>query len=376
MKYTKNLREDSKISCKVLINFIENTNDKKKIKVFLCDFVDKYKDLTFGGRLYYTSQLLQTLSTNETKPILNEIVKLNKERGIDEESFDLKDKDKPRADIAIITIKKPELLAVKIALGIDLENKLGDWEYRGYRYWKSNLPCKWKEDEMSVVLTMVGQDRNLPCAHACHYFINKFDVGTFVLIGMGAGVKEKVKLGDVVVGETVYDYEGARLEKTGSVKRPIPYKINSQLSRSLEYYDPFQSKWKENFMARFEELKSITDVPELGNWTPSFLKKIILCGEKLVADGSIGQWRFEIHEGSRVLEMESSGFASTCEECDKHWLVFRGISDYGDPETKDKRDPTTQSRKIWQATASLVAATISIDFLMNDYKPPSQDDPF
>ena len=58
--------------------------------------------------------------------------------------------------------------------------------------------------------------------------------------------------------------------------------------------------------------------------------------------------------------MEGSGFASACEEYGVPWLVFRGISDYGD---RDK--PLFQQ---WQTTAALSAATCAVDFLKRDYR--------
>jgi len=103
-------------------------------------------------------------------------------------------------------------------------------------------------------------------------------------------------------------------------------------------------------------------------WEPSFNLGVIITGEKLVADDSLKDMPKEYHEKIFALDMESAGFALTCQERGVPWLIFRGISDFGDPETKDVKDPKSGSRKVWQATAALSAITAAINFIENEYR--------
>jgi nucleoside phosphorylase len=56
-----------------------------------------------------------------------------------------------------------------------------------------------------------------------------------------------------------------------------------------------------------------------------------------------------------AIEMEGSGFASSCDKKKIGWLVFRGISDYGDMKKRDKM----------QSLAALHAALAAKTFLIN-----------
>jgi nucleoside phosphorylase len=66
------------------------------------------------------------------------------------------------------------------------------------------------------------------------------------------------------------------------------------------------------------------------------------------------------HDRVRAAEMEGSGFASICDEYAIPWLVFRGISDFGDPDKPDS--------DIWRTTAVLAAATAAHTFIQSDYR--------
>jgi nucleoside phosphorylase len=266
--------------------------------------------------------------------------------------------------------------AAKIALGIGQKDAPVNI-VRGYRYWETDLLNQIRDEPFNIVLTMVGHDRRVNCANACRTLFDNYEVGLCVLLGIAAGPQEKVDLGDVVVGEAVWDYEPMRLEKAGPRKRPDTFNIDKKLGRDIQYFDPDDTGWVDFFREKFAILKRRAKVPlEIDeDWKPKFHSNIILSGDKLVADDSLEKKRNEYHEGMRALEMEASGFAPTCEECDVLWLVFRGISDFGNPETKDRKDPVTGSQKVWQKTAALSAATALVSFIQHEYR-RDQEKPF
>jgi hypothetical protein len=48
--------------------------------------------------------------------------------------------------------------------------------------------------------------------------------------------------------------------------------------------------------------------------------------------------------------------------------VFRGISDFGDPKSKDGLGSQREDRKIWQELAALAAASAAVNFCQHDYR--------
>lgn len=355
MSVSDKLYEDREIACRVLIHLISQTNDEKKRQMLLYDFIHKYRGMRDSARSYYLSKLFPFLLPPNVANMIKE-----------EEMIE----PKPRADIAIMTVKIPELYAAKIALDIGLKDD-PDKTIRGYRYWKTILTSKVRDEPLHIVLTMVGRDRRVNCANACRTLFENYEVGLCVLMGIAAGPEKKVALGDVVVAKSVWDYEPMRLEIKQHRKRPEIFNIDGELRRNIEYYDLNDKGWPLFFREKLEILKkkrnqTPKEIDE--NWTSNFHLNIILSGDKLVANNSLEEKRSEYHEGMRALDMEASGFAPTCEEKGVPWLVFRGISDFGNPKTKDQKDSVTKSRKVWQKTAALSAATALINFIENEYR--------
>ena len=348
------LKEDGEISCRVLLKKIAETDDQLKRKVLLHDFASRVKDLRQEAKLYYLANLYESLIDGEIREIM-------------EKTNVKKISIKPRADVAVITIKKPELYAAKVALKINRQERASKID-SGYRYWETTVVSKHSEQQLNVVLTMVGHDRGINCANACRTLYSNYDVNLFMLVGMGAGLEGKVNLGDVVAATTVWDISSRRLEPDGEKKRPDPFKIGRALSRNIEYFDPDQLGWKELVHSYLPALKEYGPIPEVTpEWKPDFHSNNILSGTDLAADGSVRSLIYEYDERARLYEMEASGFACTCDELGVPWLVFKGVSDFGDPKTKDTLNGDEKSRKIWQLLASLSASAAALNFLENDY---------
>jgi nucleoside phosphorylase len=254
------------------------------------------------------------------------------------------------------------LVAAKIALGIHLE-KQEDQHVNGLRFWETLLNDS-TGHPVDVVLTMIGESGNVSCAAACDRLFNTYDVGLCILIGIAAGLKNKVKLGDVVAADIVLDYENARLEPDGAKKRPRQFSPDTQIGRDLEYFNPRQHDWYDVLERASVELGKVAYLkgrPEAAFWNPEFVSGVILSGEKLIADGSIDEKRNDYHDRIRAAEMEGRGFARMCEEHGIPWLVFRGISDYGDPQKTDE----------WQGTSALAASTAARVFIEKGYRKPN-----
>jgi nucleoside phosphorylase len=207
----------------------------------------------------------------------------------------------------------------------------------------------------------MGRERNVQCAIACDCLFESFEIGCCLLVGIGGGHRKYVQIGDVVGSELVLDYEGARVEPRTKLRRPHQCEPDDNIYGDLMHFDPAQRKWQDVYRGAFAELRAAIpttgDLP--GGRKPEFHTGVILAGEKFMANGGLPRMRFEYHERVRAADMEGSGFASSCKKHRTPWLVFRGISDFG-----EKNRP-----KGMKLPAALAAATAVHTFLQYDYRP-------
>ena len=343
------IHERPESSAEALVRMVELEKIKPELYNTLIaqDFFTKCCSLPTVSYYYYLSKILQAYAPHEIKTLA-----LNAEN---------KFSPPPRtADVAIVTVIPEELLAAKIALSIDPNTNENEYS-NGLRFWETSLLCK-GDKEIRVILTMVGEARTMPCAIACSRLFHVYAVNCSILVGVAAGLKGKVDLGDVIASDHVIDYEGQRLDPTGPKKRPTTYTPPPQIRRDLMYFSDREA-WHRHLKESMITLKqnNIPTPHHSQEWIPKFDNGVILAGEKLLANGSLPHLQEEYHDKTRAAEMEGSGFARACQEYDIPWLVFRGISDFGD-------DNNEATRKEWKSTAAMSAATCVVDFLRNTYR--------
>lgn len=267
-------------------------------------------------------------------------------------------------DIAIVTVLEVELNAVLCAL--DCGHPETEHKRSGeFRYWFGTIK-RYQNRPLSVVVTMVGEPRNVPCAICVEHVLNDFDVGLLMLVGIAAGPREKVKLGDAVAAERIYDYEHVRLELRKffgiptllkkSLPRPQFTDVKKNIKVALEIYD------EHRMQAYFRELLQKVDRNKLlhlsSEFTPRLHKGTIAAGEKLFADGSLSRMYKRADQRIRAGDQEDSGFVQVAELKNIEWCVFRGICDYGDPTKGDN----------WHFAAALSAAAAGITFLKSSWR--------
>lgn len=339
-------REDPDLSCRVLAAEIVAEKDARIRYMMLQDLFSKSSMVRPEVKFGAVVQALSSYVPGDVAGLLDK----NKDTVV----------KKPRVDVAFVAVKEMELRAAKLALGI-AETATEDRNIAGLRFWFTRLRRQSDRRELSVILTMVGKERNVSCAIACQRMFNAFEVGACFLVGIAAGLKGKVEIGDVVCAELVLDYEHQRLEPSGPKKRPDPYRLDPLMERNLAHFVPERKGWKENLLNCAQKLGSDESPAGLdfSSWDPVYHGNgVILAGEKLIADGSLPGMRDDYHERVRAGEQEGSGFCRACEEYSVPWSVFRGISDYGDPKKK----------KNWQTVAALSAATAAVTFVGSDYR--------
>ena len=352
MKLPKRLHEDYEAACRALAERVCCERDRPRQLMLIRDFVSKSSSVRPEVRFRLALESLRPVMPTEVHPMVSKLLATPPS-------------GKPHADVAIVTVIKEELLATQLVFGIDPERR-EDREVNGLRYWEVQLPSDVTQHDQKVVVTMVGEARNVPCAIACDRLFNTYQVDAAILVGIAAGLKTKVSHGDVVAADLVLDYEGARLEPDTAKKRPTPYPLETRIFRNLHHFAPIRQGWHDALQPMLARLRAVKGenppVPAGKVWTPKYESGVILAGEKLLADGSLPEMQQEFHERVRAAEMEGAGFARSCKEYGVSWLVFRGISDYGDPK----------KRGAWQTTAALGAASVARLFLQKEYRLPEE----
>ena len=336
--------EDPDVSCRTLVEQIRRERDDRLRQLMFQDLLAKSSTVRPEVKSYSVIQALKSFVPEEVASLIPS----------DKEAIFQKQK----IDVAIVTIKERELLAAKLAFDIDL-TKPEDRNINGFRYWFGKIDRDGNRRNLSVVVTMVGKERNVSCSIACQRLFNAFEVGGCFLVGVAAGVRDRTEIGDVVCAEMVVDYEHQRLEPDGPKKRPDSYRLQPVMERNLAHFSPRRSGWRNRLS---KDLTSVghedlpADIRE--DWSPEYRQGIILSGEKLIADGRLPTMRDEYHERTLAAEQEGSGFCRTCEDFSVPWAVFRGISDHGDP----------LKTKGWQVVATLSASTAAAIFVAKEYR--------
>jgi nucleoside phosphorylase len=267
-------------------------------------------------------------------------------------------------DIAVVTVIQEELEATKIIFGLGL-NVRETRASNTLRYYETEVSNEIGEG-LKVVITMVGEPHNTPCASACAELFQHYDPKLCVLVGIAAGLEGLVELGDVVGATQIIDYESARLEPGVRRQQPTPYSLEPRIRRDFLHFNPLRGAWRTVFFENVGKLRDLGAVPAFAaGWAPKYHRGVVVAGEKLLADGtSLPGMRDEYHEKVRAGEQEGSGFARTCDDRSIPWLVFRGISDYGSMAKPE--------HKVWQRPAALAAAAALMDFARREYRSPEQ----
>src|SRR5437867_7025702 len=95
------LHEDYEVSCRVLAEFVTTPRELALKELLMLDFISKFETLRSEAQAYYLTKILQSYVSPNAKELMSR-------------SSPAKLQPKPRADVAIATVIKPELLAAQI----------------------------------------------------------------------------------------------------------------------------------------------------------------------------------------------------------------------------------------------------------------------
>lgn len=307
-------------------------------------------------------------------------------------------------DLLVVAPKVPERDAILRALGLDLAKLRRDSVAPGLDI------LRFEVGHVTVGLAWSGQSGVAEATHVTQLLLNTVSPRCAALIGMAAGAKE-LRVGDVVIGEGLWNYEFERIieapvrpdpaqEQTGAIpagrqlRRPNASKTAGASGGKLEpprieaVFAARERSAKEVQLRNYHELLSenpqwgrnlAADIrsayPELcpglrPDQRPKFAwdhsdgvrvkRGHILSGNK-ISEGGTQQFLAAFHDRAIALEMEGYGFALACDEADIPWVVVRGISDHGERRRVQN----------YQAPATFAATRYFFDLLMAGYVFPT-----
>ncbi|HEX9540771.1 MAG TPA: hypothetical protein VGA04_21620 [Streptosporangiaceae bacterium] len=235
-----------------------------------------------------------------------------------------------RADFAVVCALEVEREAVCRAFQL----KDRDRELRGERrYWRGRLRVGSKT--FGVVVTQLPEMANVHAAIRTNVVLQQWNPQALLLVGIAAAALESQRLGDVVVGRSVYYYELSKVSPDG----PLPQPDMIHADPVLHDAAVTARKWPGSVRIPRPDGAEIRPERSFGD---------IASGEKVIGDPRFRKEVTNPNRKIRALEMEGYGFsvAALQAEGNVRHLVIRGLCDYADQTKGDE----------WHAYASASAA--------------------
>jgi len=221
-----------------------------------------------------------------------------------------------------------------------------------------------------IALTCIGEAGTADCAAATTALIHEYHPRIVILVGIAAGIRDQVSIGSVVLSERVWGYEKqavltGRRRRIVSVPRPdappIPFFIQQDVTnyisvpgmeprigrRFVELGGEYPKGSATDEARHGRKAKRIADAPDVHFATVASGNKLLRNPRVLRRLQSAGHGRI------KVGEMEASGLATACHQENVHWLVIRGVSDFGDKSKIDR----------FHKFAAQMAAAVLADFV-------------
>jgi len=271
-------------------------------------------------------------------------------------------------DVGIITVIPTEIEALFSSLNIDIA-AIEEHE-SPLRYWKINVFSQCSARMLSVVVSFVsGNSGNTEAAITTTNFLRDWYPRLMCLIGISAGINGKVKIGDVVVPYQIHDRCMKVFSDGKYMTRGASYKRVDPLERLLKLHPLSQNE----FEVSSETQLSADILASLGIAKNKGMDENEFSGNLSIIDGSLASDNVLIRDSSyfsgildetdekcRAGEMEAAGFVRACES--EHlgfpWIIFRGISDFGD----DRKDDNFQ---VLAAKSACIAAKLFLEKCLN-----------
>lgn len=263
-------------------------------------------------------------------------------------------------DVVILTVIPAELEAARRVLQLDNDSREKDPD--GTVYFRGAVRSELARRDYAIVLTCIGSAGNSGAAAAASTAIAKYHPRAVLLMGIAAGIRDKLQIGEVVLSDRVVAYEPAALVSSadGTEVQPRP-EIDRAPHTMIQDVMSYRSD-PARLRTAFERAGGTIPTVPAGR-EDEFLTHVasaigacqatIASGEKLLRDPSKLLAVREQHGKVEVGEMEAAGLVDSCRRGSVPWLVIRGISDFAD-EFKDDR---------FHTFASCAASAVLHDFI-------------
>lgn len=263
-------------------------------------------------------------------------------------------------DVLVVTVIAPELRACLRAMGFDPDSrtKVDD----GTNLWETTLDSK-LSGKLRLALSCVGKAGNPEMGVHTAYLLAMLQPKCALLVGIAAGRRDKIKIGNVVLAERTVFYarEAVKREAGQSVlaARPESTMVSHSILQDLAAYIPDVGAMTDSFarVGRFPSVP-LSKEPEYDAHVARDIRAVqatVGSGEQLLRDPTRITAISRLHDKIEVLEMEAHGFQEACTRKNTLWLVVRGVSDFGDELKSDE----------FHEFAATAAAVVAQDFVKN-----------
>lgn len=275
-------------------------------------------------------------------------------------------------DVGIITFIPIELKALFNIFKLKEDNIV--ISNSRFSYWKTELYSEVNKRNLTVVFSHInGESNNTEASICTSHFLRDWYPKLMCLIGIGAGIKNKIKIGDVIIPKTIHD-RTVKVYKEGKyITRGVSYSridsIEKIFKKNSVTSKEFNLNINKNLKSEIVNVKRVVTKKKMTNkefqLPLTILDGSISSDNVLIRDSEYFKSIVnEIDEKCRGGEMESSGFIRSCqvENVGFPWIVFRGISDFGDKKKDDSfQDLAAKSASI--AAKLYLSKIINYDLL-------------
>ncbi len=231
-------------------------------------------------------------------------------------------------DLLLVVPKADELAVVERALEADFSAPAGELLATNVPFYELQIA-----DVSTVVVALEGQG-NERSSLATNRAIEEFNPVLAFIVGTAIGNPSRCGLCDVVVSELVHDLTQTVAHEDGRVTyrphqiEPVS-KIRREMGRFLQDYDPNRLATAVESLLGLRLNDLLPDTPI----RPKLSFEHIASGNQLIKDPNAAIWTQD--DRYSCYDMESAGFASAAQQHNEvYWMTIRGISDFGDADTK------------------------------------------
>lgn len=280
-------------------------------------------------------------------------------------------------DVGIITIIPSEIEALLQIFGIEKKSII---HTNGpYDYIKTKIFSEQAQRELSVVITYFNKESgNIESSICTTCFLRDWYPKLMCLVGIAAGIRGKVKIGDVIIPSKVHDRTIKVYKEKQLLPRSVSYSrtdlVDGMLKLNMLSNEKFLNECNKNLG---KELKlAMQNAKKLELLEKDLNKKLlihdgsILSDNILIRDGTFFDSIIsETDEKCRGGDMEAAGFVRACrvENNNFPWLIVRGVSDFGDHAKSDSFQ-LLAAKSACTALKAYLDKCINVDLLPDNYR--------